>query len=203
MSSITHGTATVLAGQTYVTVTHGLATAPAVADITLQPQDNLEGRDYWPSDPDALTFRINVSSSDMVDHVFTYSILTEAVVATGECDLIRKRVGLTATDVTDPYVMNYIEETEAWLGDQVGATLDLTTGTEAEKNAIRNLAAIYCYYHTTGTSSTGWTANIGPVTFSGAPEKVSMINDLWQSVKAFVRGRKAGYQTFKVGQANY
>jgi hypothetical protein len=126
---------------------------------------------------------------------------------TSDKDIILARVGLTSAEAAGLAAYNnvtkYVSEAAAWLADQSGVTLVPTSCSEAEANAIRNLAAIYCYNQATGTSSTGWTANIGPVTFSGAPEKVSMIKDLWQTVKDWIRMAKSGFQCFKVGQANY
>lgn len=131
---------------------------------------------------------------------------------TSDKDIILARVGLTSAEAAGLAAWNnvakYITEAAAWLADQAGVTLVPASCTEVEANAIRDLVAIYCYNQATGTSSTGWTANIGPVTFSGAPEKVSMIKDLWQKIKDWIKSTKekqtsSNYQTFKVGQANY
>jgi hypothetical protein len=81
MATVIRGTATVLAEQTYVTVPHGLSGTPDLEDITLQPQDDLQGRDYWPSDVTPTTFRINISFMDMAAHVFGYTIITDLSIA--------------------------------------------------------------------------------------------------------------------------
>lgn len=81
MATAIRGTATVLAGQTYFTVSHGLAGAPDLEDITLQPQDALGGLDYWPSNVTSTTFRINISSMDTQNHVFGYTIITDLLIA--------------------------------------------------------------------------------------------------------------------------
>jgi len=67
------GTATITAGATYVDVTHGLATTPDINRIKVTPKDNLGGRSFWISDVGATTFRINISSTDTVDHAFGWS----------------------------------------------------------------------------------------------------------------------------------
>jgi hypothetical protein len=81
LTTVKNGTATVLAGQTAVTVPHGLGFAPSLKEITLQPQDDLGARDYWPSSPDATNFQINISFGDpSQNHTFTWTIITEGVV---------------------------------------------------------------------------------------------------------------------------
>lgn len=119
---------------------------------------------------------------------------------------VRERVGLSTTGdsgIGDSDVQKYINEATEYLNDQVGGVIDKISASEAEAEAIRNLAAIKCYFHVTGTSSTGWTANMGPITFSGAPGKVAMVNWLWDRVRDFIGRKKQGTTTFKVGQANY
>jgi len=81
LTTVKNGTATVLAGQTAVTVPHALGFAPALKEISLQPQDDLGARDYWPSSPDATNFQINISGMDAdQNHIFTWTIITEGVV---------------------------------------------------------------------------------------------------------------------------
>ena len=67
------GSATVTATNTYVAVTHGLASTPALGDIQITPQGSLLGRTFWVSDVGATTFRINMSTSDTIDHIFSWS----------------------------------------------------------------------------------------------------------------------------------
>ena len=73
-------------------------------------------------------------------------------------DQVRKRLGLTAEDIKDEDVMAFVTEAAAWLGDEIGRTLDYTSCTESEANAIRNLAAIYCYCHVSGGVAVGLTS---------------------------------------------
>lgn len=73
---IVQGTATILAGNTSVTVPHGLSFAPTISNIFLQPQDDLQGRDYYPSNSTLTTFQINITMADPdVNHPFAWFIL--------------------------------------------------------------------------------------------------------------------------------
>jgi len=67
------GEAIITAGNTYVDVSHGLDITPDINKIRITPKDNLNGRDYWISDVNSSIFRINISSSDSVDHTFGWS----------------------------------------------------------------------------------------------------------------------------------
>lgn len=119
---------------------------------------------------------------------------------------VRLRLGLTTDDVTDDDVDVFIGEAAAWLSDQINDTLDVEDCSEAEANAIANLAAIYCYCKITGVSSTGWTANLGQLSFSGPAEKVVQLEFLKKQVSDFVEHRKvfpddSDDVPFVVGQA--
>lgn len=67
------GAATITAGATYVDVLHGLDITPDINRIKVTPKDNLGSRSFWVSDVGATTFRINISSTDTVDHAFGWS----------------------------------------------------------------------------------------------------------------------------------
>jgi len=122
---------------------------------------------------------------------------------TTDLETVRGRVGLATADIIDGDVTKYVGEACDFLSDQIAKAIDKTSCTEAEAEAIRNLAAIKCFFDVTGASSTGWTANIGVITFSGAPEKIAMINYLWARVKEFMARRQTNSVQFKVGAANY
>ena len=77
------GTATITAGNTSVTVPHGLSTIPALKDITVTPLDDIAPWACWPSDPDATNFTINISSMDTKDHDFSWGVVYEVAVAGG------------------------------------------------------------------------------------------------------------------------
>jgi len=63
-------TATISAGDTYVDVTHNLNNTPTTVRVT--PTTNLGTRSFWVSDKGASTFRININSSDSIDHTFDW-----------------------------------------------------------------------------------------------------------------------------------
>jgi len=67
------GNATILAGNTYVDVAHGLSITPDINKFDITPKDNLAGRSWWISNVNATHFRINLSSSDTVNHSFGWS----------------------------------------------------------------------------------------------------------------------------------
>jgi len=73
--TVDSGEATVVSGETYVDKAHGLSLTPDINKIKLTPKDDLGGRSYWISDVGGTTFRVNIGSMDMVDHVFGYVIL--------------------------------------------------------------------------------------------------------------------------------
>lgn len=203
------GSATILAGNTYVDVLHGLSFTPTIDEIVLTPQDDLAGRTFWPSNPASTTFRINISMIDPdVDHAFTYQIIVSPgpTSPTGNAARVRLRLGLTVEDISDVDVEVFIGEAAAWLSDQIRVTLDMEDCSEAEANAIANLAAIYCYCKITGVSSTGWTANLGQLSFSGPAEKVVQLEFLKKQIYDFIQQRKAvlaesAEVPFVVGQA--
>jgi hypothetical protein len=103
---------------------------------------------------------------------------------------VRLRLGLTAEDIADSDVQTFIDEASAFLSAEIGRTLNPADCTEEEANAIANLAAIYCYLKVTGVSAVGWTANLGALTFSGAPEKVAQLEFLKSQVMDFVKRHK-------------
>jgi hypothetical protein len=76
MTTIIRGNAIISAGTTFVDVAHGLLSTPSINDITLTPQDDLNGRQVWPSNVGPTTFRINISDIEpLADHVIGYTIV--------------------------------------------------------------------------------------------------------------------------------
>jgi hypothetical protein len=66
------GTATVVAGDLFVAVPHGFGGAPA--NIIVTPAGAVSGRDYWADTVGAVTFNLNISSADVVDHDFYWRV---------------------------------------------------------------------------------------------------------------------------------
>jgi hypothetical protein len=72
------GSATILAGNTYVDVPHGLSFTPTIDQIVLTPQDALGGRSFWPTNPTSTTFRINIDMADPdTNHTFSWQPITQ------------------------------------------------------------------------------------------------------------------------------
>lgn len=99
-------------------------------------------------------------------------------------DQVRKRLGLTAEDIKDEDVMAFVAEATAWLSDEVGRTLDYTSCTESEANAIHNLAVIYCYCHVSGGVAVGLNFSVGDLHVSEAATK--QIQFLKDQVERFI-----------------
>jgi hypothetical protein len=66
----TSGSTTIPTGDSYVDVTHGTSSTPSKVRIT--PTSNLGTRSFWVSAKGAATFRININSTDIIDHTFDW-----------------------------------------------------------------------------------------------------------------------------------
>jgi len=113
--------------------------------------------------------------------------------ATVSPDRVRSRLGLTQDDIGDSDVQVFINESAAYLSSEINRTLDPASCTEDEARAIANLAAIYCWLKVTGVSAVGWTANLGELTFSGAPQKVAQLQFLQKEVQMWINREKEPY----------
>ena len=105
-------------------------------------------------------------------------------------DQIRKRLGLTAADISDEDALAFRDEAAAYLSEETGETINASECNAAEANAVANLAAIYCYLKVTGSGATGWTVNLGQLTFHGPAEKIAQLEFLKQQVRDFIHRRK-------------
>lgn len=103
---------------------------------------------------------------------------------TVSADQVRKRLGLTAEDIKHEDVMAFVTEAAAWLSDEIDRTLDYTSCTESEANAIRNLAAIYCYCHVSGGVAVGLNFSVGDLHVSEAAAK--QIHFLKEQAERFI-----------------
>jgi len=103
-------------------------------------------------------------------------------------DQIRKRLGLTPADVSDEDTLTFRDEAAAFLSEEVGKTLDAEDCTEAEANAIRNLAAIYCYCKVSGGSAVGLDFTIGDLRVS--PDAGRQLEFLRDQVERFITRQK-------------
>ena len=99
-------------------------------------------------------------------------------------DQVRKRLGLTAEDIKDEDIMAFVTEATAWLSDETGRTMDYLSCTESEANAVRNLAAIYCYCHVSGGVSVGLNFSVGDLHVSESDAK--QIQFLKEQIERFI-----------------
>ena len=72
---VNSGSATIIAGTTYIDVVHGVGSTPDINKINVQPQSDLQARNVWVSDVGATTFRINISFQSVENIIFGWNIL--------------------------------------------------------------------------------------------------------------------------------
>lgn len=152
-----NGSDTITAGNTYVDVPHGLGYTPNTDDIYVTPNDNLGGRSFWKSDIGSSTFRINISSMDLVDHTFSYTITLTGV----GCNDVRDVIHITSTDIPDAKIAKMLKRAEVTLELETGEEIDYTDCTDAQKEFITILAAMYAVCYLTGGSAIGLNITIG------------------------------------------
>lgn len=76
-------------------------------------------------------------------------------------DSVRNLVNLTADDVADDKVTEFLTQTAAEISLETDLTIDYTSCTEAEAAAVRLLAALYCLCYVTGGSVAGRSFSLG------------------------------------------
>jgi hypothetical protein len=103
-------------------------------------------------------------------------------------DQIRKRLGLSESDIGDGDVLAFRGEATAFLSEEIGRTIDVDNCTESEANAIRNLAAIYSYCKVTGGSAVGLDFSIGDLRVS--PNAGKQLEFLLEQVERFIARQK-------------
>jgi hypothetical protein len=74
---------------------------------------------------------------------------------------IRERVDLTESDVSDATVLRFAKAAAVTVGLELEKTVDYTSCTEQEAEAIRNTAAVYCACKVTGGSASGLSFRVG------------------------------------------
>ena len=104
-------------------------------------------------------------------------------------DQVRKRLGLTPADIKDEDIMAFVAEATAWLSNEIDKTINYADCTETEANAIRNLAAIYCYCYVTGGIAVGLDFSLGDLRISEATAK--QIAFLKEQVERFINREAA------------
>jgi len=103
-------------------------------------------------------------------------------------DQIRKRLGLSESDISDTDVLAFRDEAVAFLSEEIGRALDASNCTEAEANAIRNLSAIYSYCKVTGGSAVGLDFSVGDLRVS--PNAGKQLEFLREQVERFIARQK-------------
>ncbi len=116
-----------------------------------------------------------------------------ASLASVTSDRVRLRLGLSSSDISDGEVAVFIGEAAGYLSNQTGVSLNPNDCTEDQAKAIADLAAIYCYLRVTGVQPLGWTANLGALSFTGAPEKVAQLEFLRSQVLEWIRRNKRSF----------
>jgi len=74
---------------------------------------------------------------------------------------VRERINVSATEAPDDVVNRFITAGAVTVETEIGSTVDPADCTEAEAEAIRNLAAIYCACRITGGSAQGLSFRVG------------------------------------------
>ena len=114
-------------------------------------------------------------------------------------DEVRARFHFDVTkDIADAQVVNFLDEAVAILSHAIGVTLDKTDCTELQANAIRNLAALYCYCWVTGGSAAGLAFSIGDINISESSQKT--FDFIKASVDEFIKRNKEKDIPFVVAQ---
>ena len=102
-------------------------------------------------------------------------------------DAVRRRLKLSEEDISDEDVMAFIEDSAAWIGEQIGETLDPENCSKGEHEAIANLAAIYSYCHVTGGTFTGTDFALGDLNVKEhSRDLTAQLNFLKQQVERFI-----------------
>lgn len=76
-------------------------------------------------------------------------------------DSVRNLVHLTADDVPDAKVTEFLTQAAAEISLETDLTIDYSNCTEAEAAAVRLLAALYCLCYVTGGSAAGRSFSLG------------------------------------------
>jgi hypothetical protein len=74
---------------------------------------------------------------------------------------IRERVNLTEAAVSDATVNRFAKTAAVTLGLEVEKTINYTSCSDEEAEAIRNIAAVYCACKVTGGSASGMSFRVG------------------------------------------
>jgi len=76
-------------------------------------------------------------------------------------DSVRNLVNLTAEDVADDKVSEFLTQAAGEISLETDLTIDFSDCSEAEAAAVRLLAAMYCVCYVTGGSAAGMNFSLG------------------------------------------
>lgn len=76
-------------------------------------------------------------------------------------DSVRNLVHLTADDISDDKVNEYLTQAAGEISVETDLTIDYSDCSEAEAAAVRLLSALYCLCYVTGGSSVGRSFSLG------------------------------------------
>lgn len=109
-------------------------------------------------------------------------------------DQVRDRVKLSATDIEDAKVTDFIKDAEATIEEETGLTIDYTDCSQAEAAAIKNLAAIYCLVHISGGIASGLSYKIGSLSVSESGSPLSgKAETLYREVERLINSLRKPY----------
>lgn len=115
-------------------------------------------------------------------------------------DSVRKRVNLTAADVPDDVVNQFIQDAAETIELETGLSIDPSNCTEQQAVPIRNLAAIYCVCRVSGGSASGLSFRVGDLsvdessTSGGSGLSGSNLQFLMNEVQRFIDKFKTDFR---------
>lgn len=115
-------------------------------------------------------------------------------------DSVRKRVNLTAADVPDDVVNQFIQDAAETIELETGLSIDPNDCTVQQAVPIRNLAAIYCVCRVSGGSASGLSFRVGDLsvdessTSGGSGLSGSNLQFLMNEVKRFIDKFKTDFR---------
>jgi len=115
-------------------------------------------------------------------------------------DSVRKRVNLTAADVPDDVVNQFIQDAAETIELETGLSIDPSNCTEQQAVPVRNLAAIYCVCRVLGGSASGLSFRVGDLsvdessTSGGSGLSGSNLQFLMNEVQRFIDKLKTDFR---------
>jgi hypothetical protein len=102
---------------------------------------------------------------------------------------VHDAIGITASDIADQKILKMIKRAEVTLELELGREIDYADCTEAEKEFITLLAAVYAICYLTGGSAVGLSFGVGDQNVSVA-DKSPPLSVLQQELERILSGLK-------------